>query len=127
MDNQIKQVNTQKDTTKTEIDNITTSIDVTKTEIEKTNNQIASIKNEIEKIKNIINNLQNEIKLLEDKKFRLDYTQLVKEPTPSLNPVSPRIMVNIIIAGILCTIFLNMLSFLLEYIEKQKHKTNIKT
>jgi capsular polysaccharide biosynthesis protein len=120
MDNQIKQVNTQKDTIKTEIDNILTAIAVIKTEIEKINNQIESIKNEIEKIKNTINNLQNEIKLFEERKLRFDYTQLVKAPTGSLYPVSPKKKVNVLIAGILGLVVFTMLAFFIEYIEKQK-------
>lgn len=120
IDNQVKQINTQKDTIKTEIDNILTGIAVIKTEIEKINNQIVNIKNEIEKIKNTINNLQSEIKLLEDKKLRLDYAQLVKEPTASFSPVAPRKRKNVLIAGILGGIIFTMLAFFLEYLEKQK-------
>jgi capsular polysaccharide biosynthesis protein len=127
IDNQVKQINTQKDTIKTDIDNILTGIAVIKTEIEKINNQIVTIKNEIEKIKNTINSLQSEIKLLEDKKLRLDYTQLVKEPTPSRSPVSPKKKVNVIIAGILGLIIFTMLAFFLEYIEKQKSTIGKKT
>ena len=94
IDNQIQQVKTQEDTIKAEIDNI----------------------------KNIINTLKTEIKLLDDKKTRIDYTQLIKEPTSSLYPVSPKKKVNVLITGILALMVFTMLAFFLEYIEKQKDK-----
>jgi len=76
--------------------------------------------NEIENIKNKINTLQSEIKLLGDKKLRIDYAQLMKEPTPSLYPVSPRKKRNVAIAGVLGLFMFTVLAFFLEYIEKQK-------
>jgi len=123
IDNQILQINTQKDTIKTEIDDIMTQIVVIKTEIEKIKNEIKTVKNEIEKIKNTINTQENEITLLEDKKARIDYTQLIKEPTSSLSPVSPRKKRNVSIAGILGLMIFTMLAFFLEYIEKQRIKS----
>jgi capsular polysaccharide biosynthesis protein len=123
IDNQIQQINPQKETIKAEIDNILTSIAVIKTEIEKIKNTIETEKNEIEKIKNTIINLKTEIKLLEDKKARIDYTQLIKEPTSSLYPVSPKKRMNVLIAGILGFITFTILAFFLEYIEKQKDKS----
>ena len=55
----------------------------------------------IENLRPSIANAQKGILLLEDKKARIDYTQLVKEPTVSLSPVSPKKIQNIIIAGFL--------------------------
>lgn len=98
-DNQISQTNTEKQIIMTEIN---------------------TIMNEIEKIKNRINTAQSEIKLMGDKKLRIDYAQLVKEPTASLYPVSPRKKINVAIAGILGLFMFTMLAFFLEYIEKQK-------
>ena len=120
IDNQILQINTQKDTIKTEIDDIMTEIVVIKTEIEKIKNTIKTVKNEIEKIKNTINTQETEIRLLEDKKARIDYTQLIKEPTSSLYPVSPRKKLNVMIAGILGLFVFTMLAFFLEYLKKQR-------
>ena len=57
-----------------------------------------------------------------DKKLRIDYAQLVKEPTASLYPVSPRKKVNVAIAGILGLFMFTVLAFFLEYIEKQKYE-----
>jgi uncharacterized protein involved in exopolysaccharide biosynthesis len=123
IDNQILQINTQKDTIKTEIDDIMTDIVVIKTEIEKIKNTINTVKNEIEKIKNTINTQETEIRLLEDKKARIDYTQLIKEPTSSLYPVSPRKKLNVMIAGILGLFVFTMLAFFLDYLKKQRVKS----
>ena len=124
IDNQIQQINTQKKTIKTEIDDIMTQIVVIKTGIEKIKNEIKTVKNEIEKIKNIINTQETEIKLLEDKKARIDYTQLIKEPTSSLYPVSPKKKLNVLIAGIMGLMAFTMLAFFLESLEKYKTKSN---
>ena len=123
IDNQILQINTQKETIKTEIDDIMTEIVVIKTEIEKIKNEIKTVKNEIEKIKNTINTQETEIKLLEDKKARIDYTQLIKEPTSSLFPVSPKKKLNVLIAGVLGLMIFTMLAFFLDYLEKQRIKS----
>jgi len=124
IDNQIQQINTHKETIKTEIEDIMTQIVVIKTGIEKIKNEIKTVKNEIEKIKNTINTQETEIHLLEDKKARIDYTQLIKEPTSSLYPVSPKKILNILVAGILGLMAFTMLAFFLESLEKQKAKSN---
>ncbi|GAH96176.1 unnamed protein product, partial [marine sediment metagenome] len=111
IDNQIQQIKTQKETIKTEIDDIMTQIVMIKTEIEKIKNEIKTVKNETERIKNTINTQETEIKLLEDKKARIDYTQLIKEPTSSLGTVSPKKKRNVMIAGILSIMIFTMLAF----------------
>ncbi|MCP2597706.1 hypothetical protein NLC93_07545, partial [Candidatus Aminicenantes bacterium AC-335-G13] len=58
--------------------------------------------------------------LLNERKGRMDYAQLVKEPTSSINPVSPKKKLNILIAGILGLMIFTILAFFIEYIEKQK-------
>ncbi len=120
IDNQIEQINTQKETIKTEIDDIMTQIAVIKTEIEKIKNEIKTVKNEIERIKNTINTQETDIRLLENKKARIDYTQLIKEPTSSLYPVAPKKKQNVMIAGVLGLMIFTILAFFLEYIQKQK-------
>ena len=122
IDNQIQQIDPQKDTIKAEIDNIMTEIDMIKTSIEKVKNEIKTVKNEIEKINNTINTQETEITLLEDKKARIDYAQLLKEPTSSLGPVFPKKKRNVMIAGILGLMIFTILAFFLEYIEEQKLK-----
>jgi uncharacterized protein involved in exopolysaccharide biosynthesis len=99
IDNQINQIITEKEIIRTEIDTIV---------------------NDKEKIKNGISSLQSEIKLLGDKKQRIDYAQLVKQPTSSLHPVSPQKKLYVTIAGILGLAFFSMLAFFYEYLEKKK-------
>ena len=120
IDTQIQQINTQKDSISAEIDNIMTQIAIVKTEIDKIKNEIESLRNDIAKIQNAITNVHSEIRLLEDKKARIDSAQLIKEPTASLYPVSPRKKVNVAIAGILGLFIFTILAFFLEYVEKQK-------
>ena len=67
----------------------------------------------IQQIENTINNLN-------EKRGRIDYAQLIKEPTSSLYPVSPRKKLNVLIAGILSLIIFTFLAFFLEYIQKRK-------
>jgi capsular polysaccharide biosynthesis protein len=83
------------------------------TRIGQTNAEIASIKNTID-------TTQSEVKLLEDQKQRIDYAQLVKAPTTSQNPVSPRLIVVIVIAGVISLVVFTMLAFLWEYIQRRK-------
>lgn len=101
IDNQISQTNTEKEIIKAETN---------------------SILNEIEKIKNKISTAQNEIKLLEDQKQRIDYAQLIKEPTSSLYPVSPRKKFIVAMAGILGLFMFTIFAFFLEYIDIEKQK-----
>jgi len=61
-----------------------------------------------------------EIDNLNERKGRLDYAQLIKEPTSSLYPVNPKKKLNVLIAGILGLIIFTMLAFFLESLEKQK-------
>ena len=135
IDNQIEQIKTQQindieteiNTIKTQIDNIntqindiSTQIDNIKNEIEKINNEIDTINNDIS-IKNTeIESVKSEISLIEEKKGRIDYTQLIKEPTQSIVPVFPNIKLNVLIAGILGLIIFTIFAFFFEYLEKQK-------
>jgi len=63
-----------------------------------------------------------EIDNLNGKKGRIDYTQLIKEPTSSLYPVSPKKKLNVLIAGILGLMVFTMLAFFLESLEKHKQR-----
>jgi len=82
-----------------------------------------NIKLEIDNKEKIINQLENEIDNLNEKKGRIDYTQLIKEPTSSPYPVSPKKKLNVLIAGILSLMAFTMLAFFLESLEKQKAKS----
>lgn len=78
---------------------------------------------EIEKLNNEIENIKNQIDLLNKRKGRIDYAQLIKEPTSSLYPVSPRKKLNVLIAGILSLMIFTILAFFLEYVGKYKATT----
>jgi len=77
---------------------------------------------EIENKEERISQIENEIDNLNEKKGRIDYTQLIKEPTSSLYPVSPKKTLNVLIAGILGLMVFTMLAFFLESLEKQKQR-----
>jgi uncharacterized protein involved in exopolysaccharide biosynthesis len=88
--------------------------------------EIRQLNTDIEKLKNGMEEDKNQISLLTDKKARIDYAELVKEPTSSLYPVSPRKKMNVLIAGVLGVFVFTILAFFLEYIEKQKLVDNKK-
>jgi capsular polysaccharide biosynthesis protein len=75
------------------------------------------IENKEEKIKQ----LESEIGNLNERKGRIDYTQLIKEPSSSLIPSKKKR--NVMLAGILGLMIFTMFAFFLEYIEKQKIKS----
>jgi len=74
------------------------------------------IENKEEKTKQ----LDNEIDNLKERKGRIDYAQLIKEPTSSLHPVSPKKKLIVLITGVLGLLIFTMLAFFLEYLEKHK-------
>ena len=59
------------------------------------------------------------MELLVEKKQRIDYTQLVKEPTVSLYPVSPKKKLNVAIAGFLGLFCFSILALFLDSVEKR--------
>ena len=136
IDNQIEQIRTLIDDIKTEADNIETQIEDVETEIDDIRTQIDNVRNEIEKINNEIDsiknsitvknneieNVENQIILLQERKARIDYAQLIKAPTSSLGPVSPNKRLNVILAGIVGLSIFTLLAFFLEYIERQKNE-----
>jgi len=78
---------------------------------------------EIESKERLINQIEDEIDILNERKGRIEYSHLIKEPTSSLSPVSPKKKINILIAGVLGLIIFTLLAFFLEYLEKQKART----
>lgn len=87
--------------------------------IKQLDTQIEKIKTEIDKIKNEIENVKSQIELLNQRKGRIDYAQLIKEPTSSIYPVSPRKKLNVLISGILGLMIFTLLAFFLEYIKRK--------
>jgi uncharacterized protein involved in exopolysaccharide biosynthesis len=79
---------------------------------------IKGLKTQIDKIDQMILALRSSMELLNEKRQRIDYAQLVKEPTVSLYPVSPRKMRNVLIAGCLGFLFFSILALFLDYIKK---------
>ena len=73
---------------------------------------------------NEISNIKNDISYLEGRKARIDYTQLIKEPTSSLYPVFPKKKLIILVTGILSLLIFSILALSLEYIEKFKVKSS---
>jgi capsular polysaccharide biosynthesis protein len=81
--------------------------------------EIKSLKSQIARINQEIAGIRNQIELLMEIRQRIDYTQLVKEPTVSPSPVSPRKKVNVAIAGFLGLFCFSILALFLDYIEKR--------
>jgi len=102
-----------------EIKNLQDQTARTKTKMDTLNTHISDKKNEIEKIKNDIRNIRNSIVLLEERKSRIDYTKLVKQPTSSLVPVSPKRKLNVLIAFVLGITVFTLFAFILEYTKPQ--------
>lgn len=106
-----------------QIDQVRTGMDSNRTEIETMKTGIENIKNDILKVRNNINDAKNDIKLIEDKKNRIDYTQLLKEPTPSLYPVSPKKKQNVLIAGFIGFCLSLGIALFCDYLVKQKKES----
>jgi capsular polysaccharide biosynthesis protein len=81
--------------------------------------EIKSLKSEIEKINQEIAGIRSDIEPLIEIKLRIDYAQLVKEPTVSLRPVYPRKKVNVVLAGFLGFFCFSILALFLNYLEKR--------
>ena len=106
-------------------ENLSLSIKEKNEEIKQFDIQIERINTEISKINNEIDIIKNNIEFLNERKGRIDYTQLIKEPTSSLYPVNPKKKLNVLIAGILGLMAFTMLAFFLESLEKQRAKEKI--
>ena len=104
-------------------ENLDLSIKERKESIKISDTQIEKLKIGIDKIKNEMDNTKNDISLLRERKGQIDYAQLIKEPTSSLYPVSPRKKLNVVIAGILGLMIFTMLAFFIEYIKKHKEES----
>jgi uncharacterized protein involved in exopolysaccharide biosynthesis len=81
-----------------------------------------NIKLELKDKENTSYKLKKRIHNLDERRKRIYYAQIIKEPNSSLSPASPQKLTNVLIAVILGLLIFGMLAFLLEYIEKQKLK-----
>ncbi len=111
-----------------EIENLYLNINSTKGEIEDYNLEISSLEREIEDYNSEINSLQinienynSQINALNQTIEDIKPTKIVKQPTVSENPVSPRTLLNIIVAGILGLFLGTFLAFFKEFWEKNKN------
>jgi capsular polysaccharide biosynthesis protein len=85
-------------------------------------NQETDLLIEIDNRDKNIKKLENLIERLSERKGRIDFTELIKEPTISVEPVSPKTGLNVFIAGVLSFIIFTILTFFLDYIQKHKAK-----
>lgn len=88
---------------------------------------IKGFKTEIEKISLSILALRSDIGLLDEKKQRVDYAQLVKEPTVSLYTVFPKKKANIAIAGFLGLFCFSILALFLDFVKKEKIRSKTRS
>ncbi len=80
--------------------------------------KIGQLATQIDRLKSEIENLQSQISLYNEKKARIDYAQLIKEPTPSVYPVSPKKPFIVLVAGLVGLFIFAPLAFLMEYLKK---------
>lgn len=78
------------------------------------------VKSRIQEEKTNISFQNNNISNLKEIKERIDYTKVIKDPTPSIDPVFPRKKLIVLIAGILGLMVFIPLAFFIYYIEKRK-------
>jgi len=64
--------------------------------------------------------LRNSDNNLKERKGKFDYTQVIKEATPSIFPVSPKKRLNVLLAGILGLMIFSLVALFLDYLGKQK-------
>jgi LPS O-antigen subunit length determinant protein (WzzB/FepE family) len=65
-----------------------------------------------------INSLENTIQNLKERKGRIDYTKVVKQPTSSLDPVFPKKKLVVALAGIFGLIVFTVAAFVWDYVRK---------
>ncbi len=80
--------------------------------------QTKQLATQINRLKSEIENLESVISLNKEKKARVDYAQLIKEPTPSVYPVSPKKPFIVLVAGIVGLLIFTPLAFFREYLKK---------
>jgi capsular polysaccharide biosynthesis protein len=91
-------------------------------EIRQLDIQIDRPRIEIEKLNNDAGSIREKIDPLNERKSRVDYTQLIKAPTPSQNPISPNKKKNILEAGFLGLVLFGVLALAIEFLEKNKKR-----
>ncbi len=75
---------------------------------------------QIEKTRKEIEIIEKDNQILNEQKMRLDYVQLIKEPTSSPRPVSPKTSLTILLSLVLGCVVFGMLAFFMEYLKSRK-------
>jgi len=78
---------------------------------------LAQKRKENEQAIEVLRNTNNNLK---EKKGRYDYTQVIKEATPSSFPVAPKKMINVLLAAILGLMIFSLVALFLAYLDKAK-------
>jgi len=76
------------------------------------------IQEEYAKIRESENSMAN----LKERKGRIDFTKIIKQPSPSRSPIFPNKKLNVFIAGIFGLMIFTIIAFLLEYMAAHKMK-----
>jgi uncharacterized protein involved in exopolysaccharide biosynthesis len=115
---------------KTQIDKIKQGIVDLRSQIELLNDKIKQVIVDLhsqtellnDKIKQLIVELRSYTELLNEKKQRIDYAMLIKDPTVSLYPISPKKKLNIVIAGFLGLFCFSSLALFKDSVHKRNSR-----
>lgn len=120
LENDINRINTEIESKHSDIDNIRARIALIKNERAKISNRINTLNNLNEKIRTEITTLESNKKTLKSQKGRIEYTQLVKEPGPSIVPVGRNPLFMIVVVGFIFGMIFTILAFLFDYIKRHR-------
>lgn len=80
--------------------------------------QVETINSDIEKELANFKSLENSKANLIEEKGRIDYTKVIKEPTPSSDPVFPKLLTNLIIAFFAGLMLFILIAFVVKYFQR---------
>lgn len=98
-----------------ELEKIDMLEDKSRTQIKDLNVGIELIQNDIRIIENEKLDVQNSMDFLSERKSRTELSQLVKEPTSSIFPVSPKKRLNVALAAVFGFVLFVLVAFFQEY------------
>lgn len=78
---------------------------------------------EIKKNEGSIDNANNAIMNLKERKGRMDYTKVVKQPTSSVTPVSPGLKLVVLLAGCLGLVGFVLFAFFVDYLQRKSKES----
>ncbi len=119
-DNRIRKIETEIVTIQANIENHKTQIGLIKNQAEKIKKRIISLKNANETVQTEIQSLKTDIKLLDSQKARINYTELVKAPGPSMMPMGRNPLYMVVIVGFIVGMMFTILAFFIDYIQHHK-------